>query len=318
MEKQMQKKIVIGFSVVAILLVILYYAAPEWVATSGLSLERRLAGLKPGAAQAEQTDFAYLSGGTSSGEKAPLLLIHGLGGDKDNYTRLSRYLTDHYRVVIPDLPGFGESTRDVTASYGIASQVKRLRAFVESMGLTSFHLAGHSMGGAIAGAYAYAYPDQVRSLLLIAPAGVRSALDSELFEMMKKGENPFIVENMQDFEVLMDLVFYDRPFIPRPVKQLFATTAAQNRPILEKVISDLMADPFNLEHAVAGYPGAVLVIWGEKDRVVHPEGAGILAFGTGGVEMELLENCGHMPILEQPKETAALYRSFLGRVAHAN
>jgi pimeloyl-ACP methyl ester carboxylesterase len=51
---------------------------------------------------------------------------------------------------------------------------------------------------------------------------------------------------------------------------------------------------------------------------VHPEGAGILAFGTGGVEMELLENCGHMPILEQPKETAALYRSFLGRVAHAN
>lgn len=314
----MQKKIKVGFSLVAVLLVLVYYAAPEWVATSGLSLERRLAGLTSGAVQTEQTDFVYLSGGTSADDKAPLLLIHGLGGDKDNYTRVSRYLTDHYRVVIPDLPGFGESSRDVTACYGIASQVKRLRAFVEKMGLTSFHLAGHSMGGAIAGAYAHAYPDQVRSLLLIAPAGVRSARDSELFEMMKKGENPFIVENMQDFEDLMDLVFYEKPFIPRPVKQLFATTAVQNRPILEKVISDLMVDPFILERAVAGYPGAVLVIWGEKDRIVHPEGAEILAFGTGGVEMEMLENCGHMPILEQPKETAARYRSFLQRIGHAN
>ncbi|MEZ4577984.1 MAG: hypothetical protein R2875_08245 [Desulfobacterales bacterium] len=49
---------------------------------------------------------------------------------------------------------------------------------------------------------------------------------------------------------------------------------------------------------------------------MHPEGAGILAVGTGGVEMELLENCGHMPILEMPKETAALYRAFLERWAY--
>ena len=146
----------IGFSTVAVLLVLLYYAAPEWVATSGLSLERRLAGLTPGAVRTEQADFAYLSGGVSFGDKAPLLLIHGLGGDKDNYTR---------PLQIPDgsLPSGDSGSAGIRRIHpGCDCQLwdripgKAAQGVCRKYGAHFLSSAGHSMGGAIAGAYAYA------------------------------------------------------------------------------------------------------------------------------------------------------------------
>lgn len=318
METKMKKQMRVAAAMAIFVLVVLYYFSPDWIAKFGLSLERLHAGLTSHSVKVEKIDYAYLSGGaglaSGSVPRAKLLLIHGFSGDKDNYVRFARHLTNSYEVIIPDLPGFGESTRDMTLSYDIASQVQRLKAFVQKMDLESFHLAGHSMGGAIAGAYAAAYPDQVRSLLLLAPAGVRTAPDSKLFKMMAQGENPFMVNDIADFENLMDLVFYDTPFIPRPVKLYYAQQALQNREVLEKILSDLKADSFALKRQISRYPGFVLVIWGEHDQVLHPDGAQILTHGTAGVEMEILKHCGHMPMLEQPRESARLYRTFLQKV----
>lgn len=314
----MKKRITIVFGMAIFVLAVLYYLSPDWIAKFGLSVERLHAGLTRHSIQVEKIDYAYLSGGTGSvsgsSPRAKLLLIHGFSGDKDNYVRFARHLTDSYEVIIPDLPGFGESTRDMTLSYDITSQVLRLKAFVQKINLESFHLAGHSMGGAIAGAYAADFPDQVISLLLLAPAGVRSAPDSKLFKMMARGENPFMVNETADFENLMDLVFYDKPFVPRPVKRFYAQQSAQDRELLGKILSDLKADSFALERRISRYPGFVLVIWGDHDQVLHPAGAQILAHGTAGVEMEILKHCGHMPILEQPRESARLYQTFLQKV----
>ena len=73
----------------------------------------------------------YLEGG--QGE--PLVLIHGFSADKDNFTRVARFLTPHYRVICPDLPGFGDATRDPSARHGIADQVTRLKAFLGALGI---------------------------------------------------------------------------------------------------------------------------------------------------------------------------------------
>lgn len=310
----MKKRILMISGIVILLLAVVYHTLPTWVAKLGLSAERFQAGLTRHEVSTATMDYAYLTGGPGSVNAPTLLLIHGFSGDKDNYTRLAKYLTDAYHVVVPDLPGFGESTKDIHLSYDVASQVSRLHSFVQKMDLTTFHLAGHSMGGSIACAYAVAYPDEVESLLLIAPAGVRSAPDSRLFKMLAQGQNPFLINSMSDFDNLMSLVFYETPFIPRPVKHYFAEQSALNRELLEKEVSDLKSDSFTLERQVGRYPGFVLVIWGDHDQVLHPAGAGILANGNAGVEMEMLKNCGHMPILEQPKKTAALYRTFLRKV----
>jgi pimeloyl-ACP methyl ester carboxylesterase len=94
---------------------------------------------------ADGTHIAYLEGG--SGE--PLVLVHGFGADKDNFTRVARWLTPHYRVIAHDVVGFGESTHLPDADYRYAVQAERVRAFVQALGLARVQLGGNSMGGGI-------------------------------------------------------------------------------------------------------------------------------------------------------------------------
>src|ERR1700741_552414 len=88
------------------------YLAPYTAARWGLALEQGRSGLHEARATIPGFEMPYLEGG--SGE--PLLLIHGFGADKNNFTRVARHLTPQFRVIAPDLPGFGAATRSDTAT----------------------------------------------------------------------------------------------------------------------------------------------------------------------------------------------------------
>src|ERR1700710_1777563 len=97
------------------------------------AMERSRAGLvRKEIALADGTRMVYLEGGSG----APLVLVHGFGADKDNFTRVARYLTPHYRVIVPDLVGFGESTHRADVDYHYAAQARRLHAFTQALGLS--------------------------------------------------------------------------------------------------------------------------------------------------------------------------------------
>ncbi|MFA9218707.1 MAG: alpha/beta fold hydrolase, partial [Sphingomonadaceae bacterium] len=150
--------------------------APLAAAQQGLRLERWRSGLRLGQVQIPGFDLPYLEGGHG----APLVLIHGFAGDKDNFTRVARFLTPHYRVICPDLPGFGDSTRRTDASYSIAEQVERLRALLDQLAPGRVHLGGNSMGGFIAAQFAATYPERVASLWLLDAAGTEAAQSSDI------------------------------------------------------------------------------------------------------------------------------------------
>jgi pimeloyl-ACP methyl ester carboxylesterase len=165
-------KIVLIVMAVIIAAVGLVYLAPENALQLLLNVQRVQAGLDRKEIQlADSLRYVYLEGG--KGE--PLMLLHGFGADKDNFTPVAGYLTKHYRVIIPDLIGFGESTHPVDADYSPPEQAKRLWAFAHALGVTSMHLGGSSMGGHIAMTYAALYPEEVKSLWLLDPGGVWSA-----------------------------------------------------------------------------------------------------------------------------------------------
>ncbi|RJP88268.1 MAG: alpha/beta hydrolase [Desulfobacteraceae bacterium] len=306
----MEKKPVnfkIGLAYLLLLLVVAYYLSPPWLAKAGLSVERGFAGLEVKSITVGDEDYRYLTGGTGP----DMVLVHGFGGDKDNFVRFARSLTKRYHLIIPDLTGYGESTKDMKVLYDVLSQASRFHEFIKFLGLKSFHLAGHSMGGAIVGTYAAQYPEMVKSLLLISPAGVSSAPDSELMMMLKQGMNPFIVSNSSDLDKLLALNFYHMPFIPRPVRLLYASNLAANQDLMKKTVKDLTSVPFSLENEVRQYPGPVLVMWGDQDRILHFKGGEILEKAHPGVVLKIIQNCGHLPMVERPKETAGDYLSFL-------
>ncbi|MCX5849853.1 MAG: alpha/beta fold hydrolase [Deltaproteobacteria bacterium] len=116
-------KVVLAFIIVCILAGIGFlYLAPEKAAKLAIDMERKRSGLTlkeinlPG-----ELHYVYLEGG--KGE--PLVLLHGFGANKDNFIRVARFLTPHYRVIIPDHIGFGESGHPQDADYSAGVQAVR-------------------------------------------------------------------------------------------------------------------------------------------------------------------------------------------------
>ncbi|MCP4668846.1 MAG: alpha/beta hydrolase, partial [Deltaproteobacteria bacterium] len=211
------------------------------------------------------------------------------------------------------LPGFGESSRDAAARYAVADQVERVRAFTRALQLESFHLGGNSMGGHIAGAYAGRYPADVKSLWLLAPAGVTWAKKSELAERIEKGDNPLLVDQVEDFDGLMDFVFVDPPYIPGPIKRHLANLAVEHRDFNAKIFQDLIKNPLALEPLLKGSPVPSLIAWGDKDRLLHVSGAAVLKSIMPKAKAIVMKNMGHLPMMERPQETAADFLAFHGK-----
>ena len=117
------KVVVVALAVIALAILACIHLAPEQALHVALAAERSRSGL-----ERKQIDLAdgqhwvYLEGGRGE----PLLLLHGFGADKDNFTRVARFLTPHYRVIVPDLIGFGESAHPANADYSPSAQAERV------------------------------------------------------------------------------------------------------------------------------------------------------------------------------------------------
>jgi len=287
-----------------------YFQAPERAVRAALEVERRLAGLERREAEIPGgLKYAYLEGG--KGE--PLLLLHGFGANKDNFARVAKYLTPHYRVLIPDHIGFGESSHPPKADYSPQAQAERLRALARKLGVTRLHLGGNSMGGQIALTYAALYPKEVQSLWVLNAAGVWSAPPSEVRKRIAgTGHNPMIVKNEEEFAQLLAVV----TAVPLPVPRRFLDVVAQerikNHDLEQRIFKQLAED--SVEKRIRGLDTPALVVWGAQDRVLHPGTAGILQMLLTRSEVVMMQGVGHLPMLEQPERSALDYLQFRAKL----
>ncbi|MDH3320177.1 MAG: alpha/beta hydrolase [Betaproteobacteria bacterium] len=295
----------VGLAVVAVS-AYFFVSAPDRLVRSALEYERRLAGLeRKEITPANGLRTVYLEGGRG----APLLLLHGFGGNKDNFTRVAKYLTPRYRVVIPDLAGFGESAKPAQADYAPRAQAARLRALMRALGVLKFHLGGNSMGGHIALTFAALYPKEVESLWLLDAAGVWSAPPSELHRRMTDtGENPLLVKSEEEFAQLISLLTAKPLMIPRPLLDVLAQERIRNYALEQRIFKQLAAD--SVEERIRGLAVPALIVWGQQDRVLHPGSAGILQMLLIKSEVVMMPDVGHVPMLEQPEKSALDYLRF--------
>ena len=130
----------------------IYYLFPAWLVALLVGMVRKWGRMSAKSVIADGITWPYLEGGPPDGEV--VVMVHGFGGDKDNWPLYARHFTKRYRVIAPDLPGFGGNVRDPKLNYGGPAQTERLHAFVTELGLDNIHLAGNSMGGFISLTYA--------------------------------------------------------------------------------------------------------------------------------------------------------------------
>ena len=282
------------------------FALPKVVYRGLIGLQRKLAGLKTRQVTIDGHELVYLDGGRGD----PLLLIHGFGADCDAWPLLAMHLNQRFRIVAPDLPGFGDSSRRPEASYSLDDQLARLEAFAAALGLDRFHLAGNSMGGYLAAHYAARHPEQVMSLWLLAPAGVSTAEESELQQMLARGENPLLVESEADFRRLLSMCVAKSQYVPGAVIKALAARAISDKAFHNKLFDELFASASPLEGVLEGLSVPTLIQWGDEDRLLHVSGAQVLHRLLPNSQLCLMHHTGHVPMREDPRGSARAFLDF--------
>jgi len=241
-----------------------------------------------------------------SGDGAPVLLLHGFGADLNGWMFNQPALAEGRRVLALDLPGHGGSSREVGAGDGaVLSQA--VEGFLAALDPGPVHLVGHSMGGAIAVLLAARRPDLVRTLTLIAPAGLGPEINAAFIDGFVRASR------RKDAVAVLQMLVHDPAMVSRTMvedvlrfKRLDGVTAA-----LDTVARAWFAggrQTLDLTAAVAGLALPVQVIWGRDDRIIPVAHADAVA---PAVPVHVLEAAGHLPHMEKSGEVNRLIRRFI-------
>ena len=305
----MKKFIKYGMIVVVAVVVLLagfYFLFPETVFKLAIDAQRRSADLVKKEVQVDDHRIVYLEGGTGE----TIVLLHGFGGYKDQWTAFAKYLKG-YHLVIPDISGFGESSQVPTDNYGVESQVGRIDRFVEVLKLDKFHMAGNSMGGAYAATYGARHPGKVLTLALLDTAGVPSPNKSEFVLQLEKGNNLLLAGNTEDVEKLLALIYAKRPPIPPAFKKILVADWIAHTEFNRKIWNDTNPFQFSLAPVLPLIQAPVLILWGEQDKMLDVGSVVFLEKNLKNHRTVIMKDTGHCPMIEKPEETAKAYRSFL-------
>jgi abhydrolase domain-containing protein 6 len=290
-------------------LLAVYLLRPLWLLEADYARLRWQAGLSEASLTLDDHRWRYLEGG----EGPTLVLVHGFTGSKENWLLAAPHLRG-FRLLVPDLPGWGESDRLPGADYGIRAQAVRLAAFLDALAVEDAVLVGHSMGGHIAGVLASERPERLRALVLMNAAGVQF-LENDFARRLAEGDNPFAIDSPEAFDRWLDELFVHRPWAPRRVIHALGREQMAQRDFLNALMDDLARgqDAYLLQARLPAIHLPTLVIWCEGDRLLDVSSVQVLAAGLQDGRSRILDDCGHMPMMEKPVETAELLETFARR-----
>lgn len=280
---------------------------------SAIGWERSSAGLKTEQVAVGELDITYLR------SKEPvdgdtLVLIHGFGANKDNWTRLAKEFEGEFNIYAFDLPGHGDSSKPMDIGYRFEDQVGYLNQALAKLGVERFHMMGNSMGGAITALYSATHPDQVQTAVLFDPAGIFE-YESELVDLVLEGDNPLIPKQEGDFDKLLDFALEKRPFVPWPIFDVMEEKAIANREVNEVIFAAIRDTGFepDFRNAITNIQAPVLVVWGKLDRVIDYRNADVFVEAIPNARKAILDEIGHAPMVEAPEQSARLFRDFRAR-----
>ena len=277
--------------------------------------QRRRAGFRLRRATLDGRRWAWLERDADAPGAAVMVLLHGYTGSKENWFHLAAQLGRRYRLVLPDLPGWGESERRPGADYGYAAQADAVAGFLATI-RAPVVLVGHSMGGGIAALVAARHPHLVSHLALLDAAGVEfeeNAFGREVLE----GGNPFGVSDAASLQRYFDVLFADaraRPPLPWPGTWAYCAwrrrEAGFEQSVLDRIgRSEQRFLPWQEAHRIVQ---PTLLAWGDHDRVIDPSAMALYARRIPQARCLRLARSGHMTLMEQPAELAQALVELVG------
>jgi pimeloyl-ACP methyl ester carboxylesterase len=268
--------------------------------------------------------FAYRRAGSGT----PIVLLHGWPQTSFAWRRVVPLLSDGYDVITPDLPGFGFTSKP-EGGFDKKTISRRLREFVQALGVSRIAIVGHDVGGHVAFAYAAQWPDEVSHLVFI-ESSLPAFGQEEGMDVAKGGSWHFGFNMAGDISEQLvsgrEFLFVDH-FMRREKVGLFDANAVSTAEI--EHYAQALARPGALRSSFSYYRTLPVdrvdnAAWGVTALPMPVLAVGA-DWGYGGasskairrvasdVEDVLIARCGHYPPEERPRELAGAIRAFLDK-----
>lgn len=264
--------------------------------------------------------WAYVEVPADKPDAPTIVMLHGFTGSKENWYRMAHGLRGRYRMIIPDLPGWGQSERKPDVDYGFLAQSERVSDFlydIEQHDRRPVVLIGHSMGGGIAALVAAHHSALVARLGLIDAAGARFEPNAFAREILT-GKNPFEVRDDASLEHYFSVVFgmrEARPWLPWPAYDIYIAQRRRDAAFEQRVMQRIGRDQDRfLPGEKAKYiTQPTLLLWCDQDQAIDPSAMRTYAASIVQASQVMLYGCGHTPIMERPGDTANAVRWLIER-----
>ena len=218
---------------------------------------------------------------------APVLLVHGLGGQAEDWRNLMPYIfREGFRIYAPDLPGFGRTDRPANFSYSIDDQAATVVAFMDAVGLKQVDLGGWSMGGWIAQRVACEHPERVRKLMLFDSAGLRFT--------PTWNTNLFTPATTVELDQLDKLLMPHPPDPPAFVARDILRESHQHAWIMHRAMDSMLTGKDVTDAILPQLKMPVLIVWGSVDQITPLSLGETMHRLIPQSQLEVAEGCGHL------------------------
>lgn len=248
------------------------------------------------------------------GSGPPVVLIHGSGPGVSawaNWRLNIAPLAQDFRVIAPDMVGFGFTERPKDAAYGKQLWLTHLADFLDALGLETVDLVGNSFGGGLALAFAIRHPARVRRLVLMGSVGTRFPITPGLDAVW--GYQP----SRENMRALLDIFAYNRALVNDELAEL--RYQASIRPGFQESFSAMFPAPrqngvddlASDESEIASVAHKTLILHGREDRVIPPAASERLFSLIPQSELHMFGQCGHWTQIEHTARFNDLVAGFL-------
>ena len=249
-----------------------------------------------------------------AGEGAPVVLVHGSGPGVTAYANwrlVLPALAEEFRVVAPDMVGFGFTERPADAEYNVQTWADQVVGLLDSLGIEKASVVGNSFGGAIGLRMAVQHPARVDKLVLMGSMGVDFPITDGLERVW--GYEPSF-ENMRR---VLDVFAYDRKLVPDELAEVRYRASMQ--PGFQDSYGSMFPAPRQRwvdamrtsDDEIRGIAHQTLIVHGREDQVIPLETSITLLQLIDNADLHVFSHCGHWSQIERSAQFNRLVRDFL-------
>ena len=259
--------------------------------------------------------MVFLERGSPGVDSPTIVLIHGFAAMKENWGLWLQRLPRHWHLLVPDLPGFGESDYRPEACYRYETQALRLGQWLAGFDTDNIHLAGSSMGGAIAAILAHTLDPAPRSVTLLNSAGIPEHIKVDIHADFKSDRDKILIpRNWKGVYRMFNSVGTGKPTVSGlAMTGLLGPDLLGRTDALRHIFSDMVADALAPARYLGSETPPLQVQWGDRDTITPTRCVDWFRSAMPQAEIHMFRGVGHLPMLEAPGPSAAVLESFVRR-----